>query len=403
MKITETTLRMIIREELLKEKKYKQLNEWDFSSIDPTTVATGIAAGSAALAGLRGLKLLFDKNRQSGIKQLTVDFINNAPRLFGLRNLKIQKVTLDDVEMWTEQTEQLSKMRKRGFLKYLSSSHRSSKDRQSGKPQVKLMSANVVYLLSDFNHRDARDIFIKDQNFSFDEEDKKFFLHINKACKNPRNSTVYNNPVYRLIDALFYCMIKLYVKKYSKKSMEAIEGFEKEMSQALRTKITVRGRNSWETKEDYEFATRRGNSQGPGRSIIVVPENYVKDLPFDNLIQIAEINSKYGRHMSTFVCIPYETSQIRGVDLIKLGAEIRGLQNRWEFFANVVITIKDVLRLGTSATVNDFIEKLLEKFSSSDEKSKTIADALVEAIKKSSLREGHVKEAIKFVIRVALS
>ena len=386
MKITESALRQIIRKELLKNSN-SAINEVDF----------GLTAGAAGvLAGSGILKRFFDKFRQSNVKKLTLDFIKSSSRLFEKNYSISSSITLSDIEKWSSQDKRLDKMGVKGF----GGTH------IKGSRKVKLLSTRTVSILDQFNHKKARNLFIEDTSFKFDDEDKIFFNKVSNTVYDPSNGYS-GNDKFKFIDAMFYTMVRLYVKKYSSNSLKATKEIEKKISRIIGTDIKIVGRNSWETSSEYSdsMSASESNLSGPGRAIVSLPSEISDTLDYNQLLQIAGVQAEYGRNTTAFVSLPFSERNMYGIDLNSLTAQMRKLKHRWKFITNVLMAIKQTTKLAGSSSTNQFLEILLDSFPNDgiDGINREAVEFLVDAISKSNIKEGNLKEVMKLVVRIALS
>lgn len=380
MKLPENYLRRTIRKELLKEEKYKDINE----------IAISLpVAGAAAVGAVGGLALLKKMFKNRAMLQLAFDFIKKSPQMFNLRSgtwvTLTQTITQKDILDWVNQDRRLPggkifKKRSRGNVFSTTLGSRS---------------------LEVFDSSKAREIFIDDENFQFDSpgQDIEYLKRIYRYVHNSKNNDNGGNVKFQLIDTLFYVMITIYNKKYSAEASSSRLSAESELTRIIGTKVSFTGKNRWESQEQYDRSLRHGSSRGPGRFLISLPESISNNLSAKQIIDIANVHVKYADNLVTNLYIPYEN---RTINMSDIESDIRELKHKFTLLRKVCSTGLLFVAPGASKTIPLFL-KALSKAVASDQAMAVVVDKIINRIENSRLKEGSLKEVVKLVVSIALN
>ena len=384
MRITESYLRRVIREELLKEKKYAKINEWEMPSQDTIAAALPVV-GAAAIGVVGGISLLKRAIKNRAVRKLTFDFIRKSKNWFDIDIAGstwaslASSISLKDITDWVNQDGRLSSKTMRGSRANVYSTLLGEKS------------------LATFNPSSARKIFINDKSFRFDSEDIKYLDKIYSVIHRNERFNNGGNTKFQLIDTLFYIMVTLYNYKYSSEATDSRLDAEREFSKILGVKITLNGKNTWESDIEYKRSLDIMSWRGPSRKFIRIPEGIAKNLSEEKIVQIADTHVKYADNLVTRLYLPYDSN----IKIYDIESDIRSLKNKFDFLSKVIGVCFTFAAPG-AASLELFLKELAEAVAK-DQSASVIIDKLVKRIEDSGLENRTLKEVLKLITNIILN
>lgn len=396
MKVSESVLRRFIREELilLENKVLKRNNRVD---------EVGIAGLGAAAVGT-GLAIKYFKRviRNRALKSLAIDFIQTSPELFNIDQKSSQmnrrwsmlckRINESDFEAWQELCERIENFDDKRVV--------GIKKIPTGL-SVHSSSNMIMNYIKNFSPNEARKLFLSG-DFKFDKNDLKFLIGTLKFIRSnnystPSDDKSYLKKEFQAIDALFSCMITLFVAKYSKSAEKNKEKIGKELSRIFGKEISITPEG---LKKICDPRTR--NFRGDIARVYTLKSSVSGSLSIEQINDFIKIMTKYRDSIDVRIILPYNTGKLRGIDTAKIQSDILSIRNKWEFLTSItsaLSTVKKVASGGSSVAIRVFLEALLKEVGK-DEVASSVVEKLIELVDDSNMSEGHFKEFIKFLISV---